>query len=106
MTEHTDLGATDTSTGCACCGTSTSTKGPSAASSVTEDILVSGMTCSHCVSTVTEELTAVDGVDSVTVDLNGRGPSRVTIHSATPVGRIAVKTAIEEAGYALAECPA
>ena len=30
---------------------------------------VSGMTCSHCVMSVTEEITAIDGVTDVAVDL-------------------------------------
>src|SRR6478672_9852932 len=30
---------------------------------------VNGMTCSHCQRAVTEEIAAVDGVESVTVDL-------------------------------------
>ena len=31
--------------------------------SVTSEYLVSGMTCNHCVSSVTEELSELDGVD-------------------------------------------
>ncbi|HCJ49909.1 MAG TPA: hypothetical protein DHW40_11360, partial [Microbacterium sp.] len=64
------------------------------------------MTCSHCVSSVTEELTALDGVENVTVDLNAGGTSRVTIHSAGPIDSDAVKAAVEEAGYTLAGSPA
>ena len=75
-------------------------------SAITQDVLVSGMTCSHCVSSVTEELAAVDGVDSVSVDLIAGGPSRVTIHSAIPVDSETVKAAIEEAGYTVASAPA
>ena len=30
---------------------------------------VSGMTCAHCVMSVTEEITAIDGVTDVAVDL-------------------------------------
>ena len=59
------------------------------------------MTCSHCVSSVTEELTAIDGVENVTVDLNAGGISRVTIHSATSIEASIVRAAVEEAGYAL-----
>jgi copper chaperone CopZ len=65
-------------------------------------VLVDGMTCSHCASSVSEELGAVDGVESVTVDLNAGGTSRVTIRSTAPVDPAAVKAAVEEAGYALA----
>lgn len=106
MTDRTDLGLTDTNAGCACCATATTTDAPVAASAVTEEVLVSGMTCSHCVSSVTEELTAIAGVENVTVDLNTGGASRVTIRSSTPVDPGTVKSAVEEAGYALADDPA
>lgn len=72
------------------------------ASAVSEDILVTGMTCSHCVMSVTEELTAIDGVQNVSVQLNPDGASRVTIGSAKPIDAAAVRAAIDEAGYSLA----
>lgn len=107
MTDRIDLGLTDTNAGCACCATSASTDAPATTSAaVAADVLVTGMTCSHCVSSVTEELTAINGVENVTVDLNAGGTSRVTIHSAAPVDASAVKAAVEEAGYALAGSPA
>lgn len=39
---------------------------------------VQGMTCGHCVSAVTQELSAIDGVESVDIDLvaGGDSPSR------------------------------
>lgn len=49
---------------------------------ITTQVSVSGMTCGHCVSSVTEELEAVDGVERVAVDLNAGGISTVTISSA------------------------
>ena len=107
MTDRIDLGLTDTNAGCACCATSADTDtAPTGTGTVAEDILVSGMTCSHCVSSVTEELTGIDGVETVTVDLNAGGESRVTIHSVTPIDAAAVKAAVEEAGYTLAGSPA
>ncbi len=72
----------------------------------TTDFLVEGMTCSHCVASVTEELTEIDGVSEVSVDLNSGGASRVTVHSAAPVDVELVRAAVEEAGYALAGDPA
>jgi copper chaperone CopZ len=98
MTDHIDLGLKDTTAGCACCATSTVAETP-------DDILVSGMTCSHCVSSVTEQLTGIDGVQSVTVELNAGGTSRVTIHSASALDPAQVKAAVDEAGYALADSP-
>ena len=107
MTDRVDLGLKDTNAGCACCAAPAAADTPAATdTAVTEDILVTGMTCSHCVSSVTEELTAIDGVENVTVDLNAGGTSRVTIHSVAPIGSEELKAAVEEAGYALAGTPA
>jgi copper chaperone CopZ len=97
-----DLGLKD-SAGCACCSTvSAPATGQASTSAVTSEVLVSGMTCSHCVMSVTEELTAIEGVEGVDVDLNAGGASRVTIRSAAPVDTAAVTAAVEEAGYSLA----
>lgn len=104
---HTDLGLTDSNASCACCATaSTPMTTASTAAAVTEEVLVAGMTCSHCVMSVTEELTAIDGVDSVSVDLNAGGASRVTIRSVAPIDVATVQAAVEEAGYTLAGSPA
>jgi copper chaperone CopZ len=103
MTHRADLGLKDIGGGCACCAAPATTVTPGRAiAEVTEEILVSGMTCSHCVASVTEELTAIDGVERVDVDVNAGGASRVTIHSAAPIDAGAVKGAVEQAGYALA----
>jgi copper chaperone len=67
----------------------------------TADYLVSGMTCEHCVASVTEELSALDGVDTVSVDLHPGGASRVTVASAAPLDLASVRAAIDEAGYEL-----
>jgi copper chaperone len=68
---------------------------------VTEQYLVAGMTCSHCVSSVIEELSALDGVRAVTVDLNAGGTSTVTVASSTGLHVASVRAAVDEAGYAL-----
>lgn len=73
----------------------------SSTDSVHEYYLVEGMTCSHCVASVTEEVSAVAGVDSVNVDLNAGGASRVTVVSSTPVAPDAIRAAVTEAGYSL-----
>jgi copper chaperone CopZ len=57
--------------------------------------LVPGMSCSHCISAVTEEVTKVTGVDGVEVDLQSQ---LVQVHG-TGVDRGAVVAAIDEAGY-------
>ena len=66
--------------------------------SSTATYTVSGMTCGHCVSSVTEEVTNIPGVTNVQVDL---GSGAVTITSETPVEETAVKAAVDEAGYEL-----
>jgi copper chaperone len=68
---------------------------------IREHYLVDGMTCSHCVSSVSEEISALDGVTSVSVDLNSGGSSRVTVASSAPVPVEAIREAVTEAGYAL-----
>lgn len=65
----------------------------------TENYIVAGMTCGHCVMSVTEEITAVQGVTDVQVDL-ASGQVRVT--SEQPVSTEQVREAVEEAGYSLA----
>jgi copper chaperone len=59
---------------------------------------VTGMTCSHCASSVTEEVGALDGVTHVSVDL----PSgSVTVTSGAELAVDDVRAAVEEAGYQL-----
>jgi copper chaperone len=62
----------------------------------TTTIQVKGMTCGHCVSAVTEEISKVDGVTGVDVDLES---GNVTIASEAPVDTEAVNAAVDEAGY-------
>ena len=69
---------------------------------VSARFLVEGMTCEHCVRSVTEEVSKVEGVSAVEVDLNAGGVSRVTVSSAAPVDADRVREAVEEAGYSLA----
>ena len=68
-------------------------------STVSTTIEVSGMTCGHCVSSVTEELEALDGVENVDVDLNAGGISTVTISSARELSPAEIGEAVAEAGY-------
>ena len=59
---------------------------------------VTGMTCSHCQRAVTEEISAVAGVEAVTVDL---ATGTVTVTATRPVDRADIAAAVDEAGYAL-----
>ncbi|MPY92635.1 MAG: hypothetical protein GEV08_06060 [Acidimicrobiia bacterium] len=63
---------------------------------ISETITVTGMTCDHCVRSVRDELTALDGVDGVDVDL---ASGLVTLHTEAPVDEAAVRAAVQEAGY-------
>lgn len=59
---------------------------------------VTGMTCDHCVRAVAEELTSVDGVRSVAVELIPGGVSAVTVTSEAPLIAGEVAAALDEAG--------
>ncbi len=64
---------------------------------------VAGMTCGHCVSAVTGELRDLDGVRDVEVELVAGGTSIVTVTSDGPLDQAAVREAVDEAGYELAQ---
>lgn len=70
--------------------------------SQTTTVAVTGMTCQHCVASVTEELSEVPGVQQVQVELVEGGESPVTIVSDHPLPEASVRDAVTEAGYALA----
>lgn len=63
------------------------------------NVNVSGMTCGHCVSSVSEELEALNGVEEVSVDLNPGGLSTVTITSTNELSPAEIGEAVAEAGY-------
>ena len=63
----------------------------------TSTYTVTGMTCGHCVASVTEEVTALDTVSDVAVELE-TGLLTVTGEATAEQ----VKGAVEEAGYQLA----
>lgn len=60
---------------------------------------VTGMTCGHCVASVTEEVQEIPGVQDVSVVLE---TGSVTVTSEQEIDDAAVKAAVEEAGYQLA----
>ena len=61
---------------------------------------VKGMTCGHCVSAVSTELSTIDGVSDVAVELD---TGKVTVTSESPLDLSNVREAIDEAGYELVE---
>jgi copper chaperone CopZ len=67
--------------------------------SQTATYTVSGMTCGHCVASVTEEVQEIPGVEDVEVVLDS---GALTITSTEPIDAATVKAAVEEAGYQFA----
>ena len=65
-------------------------------SNETTTFTVSGMTCGHCVAAVTEEVSRLDNVRGVEIDLP---TGTVTVHSTGPVDPVAFAAAVDEAGY-------
>ena len=59
---------------------------------------VEGMTCDHCRTAVTTEVSAVPGVQAVTVDVEA---GTVTVSADQPVDPADVAAAVDEAGYTL-----
>ena len=68
----------------------------------TTDFGVTGLTCNHCVMTVSRAAALVPGVTGVTIDLVPNGQSTLHIDSDAPVDADAIDTAISDAGYELA----
>jgi copper chaperone CopZ len=66
---------------------------------VTSIYTVTGMTCSHCVQAVTGEISTLPGVADVRIDL---ASGAVTVTSEAPLEDEAVRAAVDEAGYELA----
>ncbi|WP_414170212.1 heavy-metal-associated domain-containing protein [Streptoverticillium reticulum] len=80
------------------CGTSTA---PGAQDgTVTTVYQVTGMTCGHCEGAVSQEISAISGVTSATAVA---ATGRVTVVSAGPLDDAAVRAAVDEAGYELAD---
>jgi copper chaperone CopZ len=105
---NNDLGLTEANHSCSCGdhghAAGAAPAGETAAiseSAIREHYLVDGMTCSHCVASVTEEVAALDGVESVSVDLNAGGASRIMVVSSKPIPADAIRDAVTEAGYSL-----
>lgn len=116
MTELTLIQTDETAaeTGCSCCATPSAdlstadatvataeepTVSDTATAATTSVYTVTGMTCGHCVTSVTEEVSAISGVRDVAVDL---ASGRVTVTSDAALDLDAVKAAVDEAGYQLA----
>ncbi|MFL5804031.1 MAG: heavy-metal-associated domain-containing protein [Roseiflexaceae bacterium] len=62
----------------------------------TERFQVPAVSCQHCVNAITEEVSALPGVQRVQVALDSK---TVTVEHAGQVGADAIVAAINEAGY-------
>ena len=56
---------------------------------------VPGMTCAHCKTAITEEVTALEGVQAIDVDLD----TKQVVGRGTALDDAAIRGAIAEAGY-------
>lgn len=93
---------TDQKNSGSCCSTDGSCHSSAAtdtqAGGVTTVYKVSGMTCGHCEGAVSQEISALDGVTTVTAVAK---TGEVTVASAAPLDEEAVRAAVDEAGYEL-----
>lgn len=64
----------------------------------TNTYTVTGMTCEHCVTAVSTEISQLAGVSDVVIDL---ATGRVSVTSTVPLPQADVAAAVEEAGYTL-----
>ena len=62
----------------------------------TTTFLVPGMTCGHCKGAVTDELSKINGVTNVDVDLDSK---KVTIESEAVVEWLVIVGAVDETGF-------
>lgn len=62
----------------------------------TKTYTVSGMTCGHCVNSVTTEISKLTGVRGVNIDL---ASGAVTVDSEQALDDAAIASAVDEAGY-------
>lgn len=65
----------------------------------TTDFTVTGLTCNHCVMTVSRAVATVPGVSGVTIDLVANGESTLHVQSNVDVDSSAVANAVEASGY-------
>ena len=105
MTESARTPLPGATNGCSCCAPAADATAPAGRQSAdptgtsagTATYQVEGMTCGHCVGSVAEAVSALDGVDDVRIELVAGGASPVTVTGPASAG--AVQAAIEAAGY-------
>lgn len=103
----------ESSCGCGGCG-SNSSEGLTITAKPSEEIMsqnnitlkIDGMTCGHCISSVTEELNEVPGVSNVQIALAAGGTSTAVVTTNSPVESSLLEAAVTEAGYTLVSASA
>lgn len=82
------------------CETTTSDVNTDAADAAGERAyVVSGMTCSHCVASVREEVGEIAGIEVLDVDLES---GRLLVRGEAADSQDAIRAAVEAAGYTVA----
>ncbi|UKA73377.1 heavy-metal-associated domain-containing protein [Pseudarthrobacter defluvii] len=94
---RTQLPLASSASGCSCCSTEAAPAPTAAAGATTVEFAVDGLTCGHCVQTVEKAVSAVDGVESASVDLVPGGRSRLWVQGT--VDAAATREAVTAAGY-------
>lgn len=96
---RTQLPLASSAAGSGCCSTEASSAPVTAASADGVEFAVEGLTCGHCVQTVEKAVSALEGVESASVDLVPGGRSRLLVGGKTDGA--AVREAVTSAGYTL-----
>jgi copper chaperone CopZ len=65
------------------------------------DFTVTGLTCNHCVMTVSRAVAMVPGVTGVSIDLVANGESTLHVESSDPIDPDVLGSAVHDAGYEL-----
>ncbi|MEO5315441.1 heavy-metal-associated domain-containing protein [Pseudarthrobacter sp. CC12] len=86
--------------GCSCCSAEAALAPTAANGTGTVEFAVDGLTCGHCVQTVEKAVSALDGVESASVDLVPGGRSRLRVRGMADAA--AMREAVTAAGYTLA----
>ena len=86
--------------GCSCCSTEAAPAATTATGTSTVEFAVDGLTCGHCVQTVEKAVSALDGVESASVDLVPGGRSRLRVQGTADAA--AMQEAVTAAGYTFA----
>ncbi len=86
-------------TSCSCSGSSDkAASGSDSPVSEANTFEVEGMTCGHCVSSVSEHVNQIEGVRDVSIDL---ASGRIEVRADRDISRESVEAAVSGAGYTL-----